>query len=202
MESPTSRGNESGAGGNHPAYDTYSEKLRNEIVESEKSQADILKWKLISIAGVASVSLGVGSTAAVPEAARLLICLVPLICIYVDLISLHIMMRIITIGFYLKESGNVYEQFAFEIRHKTAANPFVFDAVVLHGSSLVFNAIILVLSLVFPQTLPNWPSAYTTAYVLAGILGIIVTLSLLVMYKMRLKEVGDAAEKFFANLPK
>jgi hypothetical protein len=60
----------------------------------------------------------------------------------------------------------------------------------------------LVLSLVFPQTLPNWPSAYTTAYVLAGILGIIVTLSLLVMYKMRLKEVGDAAEKFFANLPK
>jgi len=201
MASPTNLEHASGAGG-HPAADAYSEKLRNEIIESEKSQADILKWKLIAIAGVASVSLGVGSTAAVPEAARLLICLVPLICIYVDLISLHIMTRIITIGFYLKESGNVYEQFAFEVRYKTAANPFIFEAVVLHGSSLVFNAIILVLCLVFPQTLPNWPSAYTTAYALAGLLGIIATLWVLMMYKMRLKEVRDAAETFFTHRPK
>jgi hypothetical protein len=34
----------------------HDEKLRDEIIESQKSQADFLKWKLIALAGIGSVS--------------------------------------------------------------------------------------------------------------------------------------------------
>ena len=175
------------------------ETLRNEIIESEKSQSDILKWKLISIAGVSSVSFGIGNTTSVPEAAKLLICLVPLICAYVDLISLHLMIRIITIGAYLKQSGSHYEQFAFEIRNKTYTNPFVFEAVVLHGSSLVFNIIILGLAFALLFALPKWPPAYMVAYAVAGILGIVVTIFSWVKYTMLAQGVVREAEKFFSS---
>jgi hypothetical protein len=106
----------------------HDEKLRDEIIESQKSQADFLKWKLIALAGIGSVSLGVGSTSSVPKGAELLVCLIPLICLYVDLISLHIMIRIITIGVYLKMTGSEYERLAFELRDKSFANPFAFEA--------------------------------------------------------------------------
>src|SRR5271165_2912328 len=131
-------GNGEGVNGGH------DKALRDEIIESQKSQADFLKWKLISVAAVVSVSLGFAQPGPGPGA-RLLLCLVPFICLYVDLISLHIMIRIITIGIYLKLSGNRYERFAFEVREKSATSPFVFEVVALHGSSLVFNVIILVL---------------------------------------------------------
>ena len=130
----------------------HDKMLRAEIIESQKAQADFLKWKLISVATVASISLGLASTSnPTVEGAKLLLCLVPLICAYVDLTSLHIMIRIIMIGIYLKRVGNAYEGFVFEVRNRTATSPFVFEAVALHGSSVAFNAIIVGLGFTLPQ---------------------------------------------------
>ena len=36
----------------------YLSALRNEIVESQKTQAEFLKWKLIAVGVVSSISLG------------------------------------------------------------------------------------------------------------------------------------------------
>jgi len=47
------------------------------------------------------------------DANGLLACLVPLVCAYVDLISIHLMIRIITIGAYLRERGDRYEDYTF-----------------------------------------------------------------------------------------
>jgi hypothetical protein len=86
------------------------EKLRHEIVESQKSLADLAKWKLIAVAAVASVSFPGKDALGGGNGAALLICLVPLICAYVDLSSIHIMLRIVLIGIYLKHRENPYEQ--------------------------------------------------------------------------------------------
>jgi hypothetical protein len=45
----------------HSDRGNETEWLRQEIVESEKTQADFLKWKFILIAAVGSVSLGFNS---------------------------------------------------------------------------------------------------------------------------------------------
>jgi len=166
--------------------------LRGEVIESQKTQADFLKWKIISVATIASISLGLASTTnPTIQGAKLLLCLVPLICAYVDLTSLHIMIRIIMIGIYLKKVGNAYETFVFEARERTGSNPFVFEAVALHGSSLVFNIIIVGLGFALPD---DWPPKYLTAYIMSGTLGIVVTVLLWVWYTSRAKEIIRVAE--------
>jgi len=169
--------------------------LRGEVIESQKTQADFLKWKIISVATIASISLGLASTTnPTIQGAKLLLCLVPLICAYVDLTSLHIMIRIIMIGIYLKKVGNAYETFVFEARERTGTNPFVFEAVALHGSSLVFNIIIVGLGFALPDSPNDWPPKYLTAYIMSGTLGIVVTLLLWVWYTSRAKEIIRVAE--------
>ncbi len=87
------------------------------------------------------------------------------------------MIRIMTIGNYLKESGDAYEQFVFAVRNTTGASPYVFEAIALHGSSVAFNAIIVALGFTLPHGAGNWPSNYLTAYIVTGAFGIVTTLS-------------------------
>jgi hypothetical protein len=170
--------------------------LRTEIVESQKTQAEFLKWKLIAVALVASISLGVepnidfGVTGA-----KLLICLVPLTCAYVDLISLQILSRILTIGIYLKKSGNSYEQFVSEVRAKTRTNPFVFEAAAMIVSSAVFDAIVVILGFVLPEGPRGWPSKYLSAYILFGAVGMFITVVLWIVHSRRTNEIIRIAEQ-------
>jgi len=171
----------------------HDKMLRAEVIESQKTQADFLKWKIISVATIAAISLGLASTTnPTVQGAKLLLCLVPLICAYVDLTSLHIMIRIIMIGIYLKNLGNAYEKFVFEARERTGTNPFVFEAVALHGSSLVFNIIIVGLGFALPPN--DWPQNYLNAYIVSGRLGIVATILLWVWYNTRAKEIIRVAE--------
>jgi len=168
--------------------------LRSEIIESQKTQADFLKWKLIAVAAIASISLGLAHSPAV-GGTKLLLCLVPLICAYVDLTSLHIMIRIMTIGIYLKESGDAYEKFVFAVRNTTGARPYVFEPIALHGSSIAFNAIIIALGFTLPVGDGNWPSSDLTAYIVTGALGIVTTVFFWTWYTSRVKEIIRVAKE-------
>lgn len=173
----------------------YEHALRTEIIESQNTQADFLKWKLISVAGIASIALGLGpsSTPAV-AGAKLLMCSVPLICAYVDLISLQITNRILLIGLYLKQSGNAYEKFVFKVRDKTTTNPFVFEAAAMIVSSGVFNAIVVTLGFTLPKGAKEWPAEYLTAYIVSGVAGIFVTTVLWLIHSSRRREITRVAE--------
>ena len=170
--------------------------LRSEIVESQKSQADFLKWKFIVVATVASAWLGF-STATPPakEGTQWLLCLLPLICAYIDLISLHIMIRITTIGSYLKEVGNEYEQFIFEVRRPGGANPYIFEGVALHGSSLAID--LFLIGFGFLGLGLHWNSTILqVSYIALGFVGIVVTIAFLFWYVLRSKEVQNIAKRF------
>jgi len=158
---------------------THDEKLRDEIIESQKSVADFVKWKLISVAAVAAVALGFGPTTSTPDSANLLMCLVPLICIYIDLNSVHITMRCLTIGIYLKTFGNSYEQFVFQLRDKLkGTNPFTFELMASYSSSLLINFIILLLGLALRFGLPQL-SSRPWVYSAAAVIGVAVTIFVL-----------------------
>ena len=157
--------------------------LRSEIIESQKTQAEFLKWKLIATAAVASIAFGINQGEGGHEGRPFLLCLVPLICAYVDLTSLHIMIRIIIIGSYLKAKGNDYERFVFNIRQAKITGPYVFEAVALHGSSLVFNIIIVVLGFCSKEDL-RWP------YIGTGAAGVVITCVLWLWYTVRARDVA------------
>lgn len=169
--------------------------LRNEIVESQKTQADFLKWKLIAVAAVSSISLGftpvansVNSDEANRRGLELLLCAIPLICAYIDFVSLHIMIRIVTIGTYLKKIGSDYEGFVFFTRAK-GANPFIFETAALHGSSFVFNLVLIAIS--FSDIAVSW---IRTVYCLGGVSGLIVTAISWVSYAKRARRIEDLAQ--------
>lgn len=183
------------------------ELLRTEIIESEKVQADFLKWKFILIATVGSVSLGFTSRGAYSNGGvQTLLCVVPLLCAYVDLISLHIMGRVITIGKYLMCTGDDYENFVFAVRGRTGANLYAFEAFALHGSSFVLNAILLGLGFFLPErvagsavsaTAFGWYRDVLDAYMIMGGAGLGVTALLIMVYEFRRDRVDRLANEFF-----
>ena len=186
--------------------------LRQEIIESEKTQADFLKWKFILIAAVGSVSLGFTSENHYGEGAQILLCVVPLLCAYVDLITLHIMGRIITVGKYLMCMGDKYENFVFAVRSRSGTSPYAFEAIALHGSSFILNGVLLGLGFLLPERVAasavkaatsaatppfGWNPSVLEAYKITGLAGVVVTALLVVAYEFRRDRVDRLADEFF-----
>ncbi|MEL6554250.1 MAG: hypothetical protein AAFQ63_12415 [Cyanobacteria bacterium J06621_11] len=73
--------------------------FRNEIVEAEKSRIDLLKWKLFLVAAIGSVGLGFNPDESSPIISpTILLCFVPMICVYVDSLCRHLQLRILAIS--------------------------------------------------------------------------------------------------------
>jgi hypothetical protein len=66
--------------------------------ESQKTRTDLLKWKIILVAAIGGAGLGLGSTAGTNY---YLFCLIPLVCVYVDILCSHMNLRIMVIGRFL-----------------------------------------------------------------------------------------------------
>lgn len=158
--------------------DTECDKLlRTKIIESQTSQADFMKWKPISVAAVASVSLGFTPTGNdAGDYATLLMCLVPFICAYVDLI-------------YLRKAGYNYEIMVFDMRDKVATNPFAFEETAMLVSSAVFNAGLIVLGF----TLKAFPQSVLDPYIVSGMFGIFATFALWLTHSARRRQMENYA---------
>jgi hypothetical protein len=161
--------------------------LRAEIIEAQRSGADFLKWKLIAAATVASVGVGFWS----PQNAqsidsRLIICLIPLICAYVDMVSLDLAIRTFVIATFLRNAGDRYENYVHRMRRRED-NPFHAASIASHGSSLA--ASILILSLGLFGAGRKWEQFHVNAYVTSGILGIVLTVLLWNLYKTRVRRI-------------
>jgi hypothetical protein len=171
--------------------ETSPQSLRTEIIESQKSQADYLKWKLISVGAIGTITL-----ASSGDTNKLLACLVPLLCAYVDLISIHLMIRIITIGAYLRERGDKYEVYTFTLRERSWQSPYIFEVTALHGSSLAFDVIILVagfVSIFTKHYFLSFPVSIT--FIFCGLAGIVWTGFLFFLYGSRQREVLRLAKE-------
>lgn len=125
------------------------EKLRDEIVESEKARTDLMKWKLILVAAIGAASFGIGSN--VPTGSNppfVLLALVPFVCLYVDAICIHTEIRIITIARFLRTGGKgslgansiarKYEEYCTEFRARFSLEGFALLITTLGLSLLVF----------------------------------------------------------------
>ena len=86
--------------------------LRTEIIEAQKTRSDLFKWKIILVATLGAAALGFGQKegapagpAALPQqriANDYLICIIPFVCLYVDILCSHINLRMLVIGHYLQ----------------------------------------------------------------------------------------------------
>jgi hypothetical protein len=78
--------------------------LRQEILKAQQARSDLLKWKLGLVGAIGAVGLGLAGSR-VSSHADLVLCAVPLVCVYVDLLCHHLSLRILVIGTFLWTSA-------------------------------------------------------------------------------------------------
>lgn len=119
------------------------DKLRDEIIESEKARTDLMKWKLILVAAIGAAAFGLGSTAAPKGNPGVLLALVPFVCLYVDALCFHNEIRIMTIAQFLRtlDKDSIerrYEEYCTEHRSHFSLEGFALLVTTLILSALVF----------------------------------------------------------------
>jgi hypothetical protein len=98
------------------------EKLRDEILQAESTRSDLLKWKLGLVGAIGAAGLGFAGSIELRHA-DLVLCTLPPVAVYVDLLSLHLTLRIRVIGAFFRTAGAAetpafrgYEDFAHDHR--------------------------------------------------------------------------------------
>lgn len=99
------------------------ERLRDEILQTENTRSELLKWKLGLVGAIGAAGLGFAGSVELRHA-DLVLCALPPVAIYVDLLALHLTLRIIVIGTYFRTAGAAeapayqgYEDFAHDARN-------------------------------------------------------------------------------------
>ena len=179
--------------------------LRKEIIESQKVRADLFKWKIILVAAIGAGVLGVTDpfTAAAPKTAEAqslnvrdyLLCLIPLVCVYTDALCLHLNLRIMVIGSFIRQyrdsggSGDLqidkkYEQFVQHAREKVGS--FLLEDVALWITTVVMSFFVLAWGLLnligYIAPRPQWEP---WALIASGLVGLIATRVLFALYRQR-----------------
>jgi hypothetical protein len=77
------------------------EGLRDEILQSEGVRSDLLKWKLALAGALGAAGLGFSGSDDLRHV-DLVLCAIPPVCVYVDLLSLHLNLKMLVIGTFLR----------------------------------------------------------------------------------------------------
>jgi hypothetical protein len=75
--------------------------LRGNIIEWQKARVDLFKWKLILVAGLGAAASGIVGTQKVTRPGYVL-ALIPLVCLYVDLLCVDQTLRVVVTSRYLQ----------------------------------------------------------------------------------------------------
>jgi hypothetical protein len=180
-----------------------AQELRNEIIESEKAGSDLLRSKLIFTGTLAAVALGFsggGSTTQFP--APLVLCGIPLVCVYVDLLCTHLWLRILVIGRYLRDQQKrehadkevpSYEEYANKDKVRKVLN---LEEWTLYWSTIIFSGGVIMIGAVL--TLLNWDRGTGwlgwlgfLPYLFFGVLGVVLSIVTRGAYHSRKKILDD-----------
>lgn len=118
----------------------YEEKLRDEIIETQKSQNDYVKWKLVVVAVIGAT--GLGAVPHVPKNAVALLAFIPLVCIYVDAVCFGGEIRIVKIARFIRsnKSNDLTDDRLYETH-------FALLSFALFGASMVLSLLVFSISL-------------------------------------------------------
>ena len=169
--------------------------LRTEIVESEKARIDFLKYKLMAIASLASIGLGFGAYQHndIKIPADYVLCVIPFVCAYVDLICYHNTLRILVIANFLKYYDDPYEGYITKLTD--ARYLFNMEDFVLHWSSVVVSCFVALYSLVPFAT----DKTKGMTFLLVGLGTIVLHFLTKASYKNHQTALFDAAAKELKN---
>ena len=133
------------------------DKLRDEIIETQRGHLDMVKWKIVLVAALGAVGLGfqgvglsgAGERTVLP--AHYVLCLIPFVCAYCDLMLCTLLLRMRAIGAFMSHRGAAqgallarYEQCIDSLRQGQGLHGglFSFEGLAVFGSSFLFSALV------------------------------------------------------------
>ena len=172
--------------------------LRTEIVESQKARMDFLKYKLVAIASLSAIGLGFGDykldKIIVP--ADYVLCIIPFVCAYIDLLCYHNTLRILVIGCFLKHHDDLYEGYIVQLDKQHAKGVryfFDMEDLALHWSSVALSIALIVYCIVpfFTQNNPQkgW------IFLIAGIIALGISNKTKLSFQKHQDALFDTAKK-------
>jgi hypothetical protein len=197
------------------------ERLREEILQAQKIRSDLLKWKLALVGAIGAAGFGFGGANTDADShPELVLCTVPLVCVYVDLLCLHLSMRIVVIGTFLrsKVSGHLtedkavaeYETFVESTRHLTlkredgpdepAPSGGEASAFALEDWAVTWSTIVLS-GAVFGYGIAASDTAIQVAFIVSGAVGLAAAFSAYALYDRRFAAVRKLVPFSHDNVP-
>ena len=179
--------------------DTKPEILREEIISSQKARMDFLKYKLLSIAILGAVGLGLEDNSSSPiKNVDYVLCLIPLVCVYIDFLCYHNNIRILVIAKFLKTEGDKYENFVDdlcrEIKPKKKLDDrylYNMEHVVLIWTTLFISVLLIIYGIILSCSKSEYGTCFILSFIISGLLGIILTIWANKENKKREKLISD-----------
>lgn len=156
--------------------------IGSEIIESQRVRSDLLKWKIITIAVIASVGLGISSKYLKFELA---LCIIPFVMVYIDALCLHINLRIFSIAKWHKtekakelinNSEFVYmQEYELFINKAYEVGAFKLEQWTIFYSSLVINFVLIAVPCL---DLKGNIFKFKYPILISGFIGLLITIAL------------------------
>lgn len=170
--------------------------FRTQIIETQKARSDLMKWKLLLVAGLGSAGIGMQKLNLNEE--YLLLALIPLVCVYVDALCAHLSLRITAIGEFIRsqEPVNEDQKYARDYENFLKLKPpnYGLEQLALHWSTGCISAVIAGAGMVLlAQGIAHSPvtlAPYFTpiAMIASGLTGIAITI-LIRFFDMRRRKI-------------
>lgn len=126
--------------------------LRTEILESEKARIELLRYKLIAVASLGALGLGFHVQKDNAKIAfDYVLCIIPFVCAYIDLLCYHNTIRILVIACFLKHNNDPYEGYIVQLDegNKEGVRQFFdIEDLVLFGSSIFLSTLLTIYSII------------------------------------------------------
>ena len=178
--------------------------LRTELVETQKIRSDLLKWKLLIVAGIGGTALGFSGSGSgdTTSNAHLALAVIPIACVYVDLLCRHLSLRNkaigLFIGFHEHESKTLrdYERFYLQLSREAWVG-VSFESVALVGCTIFLSLAIVPIG-ILASGLSLWPIATqwpATLFIGSGFGGVLLSVWLQVRYAYAKSKAEQLSKK-------
>lgn len=176
------------------------DKLRDEIIESEKARTDLIKWKLILVAAIGVTGLGIGTSQPGGGHPAILLALIPFVCLYVDVVCYHNEIRIVAIAQFFRTGCDNTEARKYEEDCLKNRSGFSLEPLVLLWTTFVLSCLVLLIGMCEDlQTvigIPRNPKDEAQTLVLrvliwAGVFGIVGGFLIFLFYRYRIDGFDD-----------
>jgi hypothetical protein len=152
------------------------ELAKNELLEAQKERNSLMRWKLILVSAIGAAALGFSQESPLPDA-ELALCLIPLTCVYVDILCRNLSIRGKMISLFLAQKLNDPLESFYQVYKEPRGSSL--ESLALRHSTIFLSSLVIPIGILFhsdePSALATWFNWASAFFYLSGLSGIVLS---------------------------